>query len=65
MDVGKRAAFCSADARSQEETQALIDFALDRYGRIDILVNNAGARVASHRCTSSAMTPGGRPTIRS
>ena len=28
MDAGERAAFCSADARSQEETQALIDFAL-------------------------------------
>ena len=42
MDAGERAAFCSADARSQEETQALIDFALDRHGQVDILVNNAG-----------------------
>jgi 3-hydroxybutyrate dehydrogenase/3-oxoacyl-[acyl-carrier protein] reductase len=42
MGAGDRAAFCRADARSQAETQALIDFAGDRYGRVDILVNNAG-----------------------
>jgi 3-hydroxybutyrate dehydrogenase/3-oxoacyl-[acyl-carrier protein] reductase len=42
MGAGERAAFCPADARSQAETQALIDFALERHGRVDILVNNAG-----------------------
>src|SRR6188472_4275943 len=41
MGAGDRAAFCRADARSQAETQALIDFAGDRYGRVDILVKNA------------------------
>jgi len=42
MGGGERTAFCSADARSQVETQALIDFAVERFGRVDILVNNAG-----------------------
>jgi 3-hydroxybutyrate dehydrogenase/3-oxoacyl-[acyl-carrier protein] reductase len=42
MGAGERAAFCPADARSQAATQALIDFALERHGRVDILVNNAG-----------------------
>jgi NAD(P)-dependent dehydrogenase (short-subunit alcohol dehydrogenase family) len=42
IDAGDRAAFCSADARRQDETEALVDFAVERYGRVDILVNNAG-----------------------
>jgi NAD(P)-dependent dehydrogenase (short-subunit alcohol dehydrogenase family) len=42
MGAGERTAFCSADARSQPETLALIDFALERFGRVDVLVNNAG-----------------------
>jgi NAD(P)-dependent dehydrogenase (short-subunit alcohol dehydrogenase family) len=42
MDAGGRAAFCSADARHQDETEALVDFTIERYGRVDILVNNAG-----------------------
>ena len=42
MGAGDRAAFFAADARRQDDTEALIDFALDRYGRVDILVNNAG-----------------------
>src|SRR5688572_9871082 len=42
MDRGERVAFFSADARRQDETEALVDFTLDRYGRVDILVNNAG-----------------------
>jgi NAD(P)-dependent dehydrogenase (short-subunit alcohol dehydrogenase family) len=42
IDAGERVAFFSADARRQDETEALVDFTRDRYGRIDILVNNAG-----------------------
>jgi 3-hydroxybutyrate dehydrogenase/3-oxoacyl-[acyl-carrier protein] reductase len=42
MDAGDRAAFFSADARRQDETEALVDFTLERYGHVDILVNNAG-----------------------
>ena len=30
------------DVSSEDDTRALIDLALDRYGRIDIVVNNAG-----------------------
>jgi NAD(P)-dependent dehydrogenase (short-subunit alcohol dehydrogenase family) len=42
MAAGERAAFFAADARRQDETEALIDFALSRFGQVDILVNNAG-----------------------
>ncbi|HEX6393461.1 MAG TPA: SDR family NAD(P)-dependent oxidoreductase [Acidimicrobiales bacterium] len=42
MGAGDRATFFSADARRQDDTEALIDFAVDRYGPVDILVNNAG-----------------------
>jgi NAD(P)-dependent dehydrogenase (short-subunit alcohol dehydrogenase family) len=42
MNAGDRASFCRADARNQVETEALVDFAVERYGQVDILVNSAG-----------------------
>ena len=42
MDAGERAVFVAADARNQEQTEALVDSVVARYGRVDILVNNAG-----------------------
>ena len=42
MDAGERAAFFPCDAMQQDQVEALVDFAKERYGRLDILVNNAG-----------------------
>jgi 3-hydroxybutyrate dehydrogenase/3-oxoacyl-[acyl-carrier protein] reductase len=36
------AVFKSCDVRVQDQVEALVDHAVDTYGRIDILVNNAG-----------------------
>lgn len=56
---GREATFIAADVRKAEESQALIDFAVSRHGRLDVLVNNAGgspqvaAAEASPRFTES------------
>jgi NAD(P)-dependent dehydrogenase (short-subunit alcohol dehydrogenase family) len=42
MAAGDRAVFMSADARSQADTERLIDFAVETFGGVQILVNNAG-----------------------
>jgi NAD(P)-dependent dehydrogenase (short-subunit alcohol dehydrogenase family) len=42
IDAGDALMFCLADARKQDENEALIDAASARYGGVDILVNNAG-----------------------
>ena len=41
-ELGKDVAFFPADAASQSDTQALMDFAAEHFGRIDCVVNNAG-----------------------
>jgi 3-hydroxybutyrate dehydrogenase len=42
LDAGDRAHFIAGDVRRQENCEALVDGAVERYGAIDILVNNAG-----------------------
>lgn len=42
-ELGKNAAFYRADATSASDTEALIKFAVERFGRLDCVVNNAGA----------------------
>jgi NAD(P)-dependent dehydrogenase (short-subunit alcohol dehydrogenase family) len=42
-ELGKNAAFHRADATSPSDTEALMKFAVDRFGRLDCVVNNAGA----------------------
>jgi NAD(P)-dependent dehydrogenase (short-subunit alcohol dehydrogenase family) len=42
-ELGKKVAFYRADAVSPRETEALMNFALERFGRLDCVVNNAGA----------------------
>jgi 3alpha(or 20beta)-hydroxysteroid dehydrogenase len=42
-ELGKSAAFYRADATNPSETEALMKFAVDRFGRLDCVVNNAGA----------------------
>jgi NAD(P)-dependent dehydrogenase (short-subunit alcohol dehydrogenase family) len=41
-ELGKYVAFYRADAASPRETEALMNFAVERFGRLDCLVNNAG-----------------------
>jgi NAD(P)-dependent dehydrogenase (short-subunit alcohol dehydrogenase family) len=43
QELGKNAAFYRADAASPSDTEALMKFAVERFGRLDCLVNNAGA----------------------
>jgi len=40
--LGGECTFFAADIAKTDQTQALVEFALERFGRIDILVNNAG-----------------------
>jgi NAD(P)-dependent dehydrogenase (short-subunit alcohol dehydrogenase family) len=42
-ELGKNAAFYPADATSPPDTEALMNFAVERFGRLDCVVNNAGA----------------------
>ena len=40
--AGGRAVICRADVSDQQQCQALVQTAVDTFGRLDILVNNAG-----------------------
>jgi NAD(P)-dependent dehydrogenase (short-subunit alcohol dehydrogenase family) len=42
MGAGDRADFFPCDATMQDQVEALVDFAAERYGRLDIMVNNSG-----------------------
>jgi NAD(P)-dependent dehydrogenase (short-subunit alcohol dehydrogenase family) len=42
-ELGKNVAFYRADATSAFDTEALMNFAAERFGRLDCVVNNAGA----------------------
>ena len=41
-ELGKDVAFFPADAASPSDTQALMDFAAEHFGRLNCVVNNAG-----------------------
>ena len=41
-ELGKYVAFYRADAANASETEALMKFAVERFGRLDCVVNNAG-----------------------
>jgi len=41
-DGSEKAEFFSADLRDPDASKSLVDFALERFGRIDVLINNAG-----------------------
>ena len=45
-ELGDRAAFVRADVTREAEVGAVVDAAVDRFGRLDCLFNNAGAPVA-------------------
>ena len=40
--IGAAAAFKQTDVSDVDQVQALVDFAVDRYGGLDIMFNNAG-----------------------
>src|ERR1700722_15582244 len=42
-ELGERVAFFRSDATSPSDTEALMKFAVDHFGRLDCVVNNAGA----------------------
>ena len=42
-EMGTAAAFCRADVARDADARAMIDIAIEQFGRLDILVNNAGA----------------------
>jgi len=42
-ELGKNVAFYRADAACASDTEALVEFAVERFGRLDCVVNNAGA----------------------
>ena len=44
-EIGARAAACHEDLASEEGCRRVVDFALDRYGRLDVVVHNAGLLV--------------------
>ncbi|KAF0962578.1 putative 2,4-dienoyl-CoA reductase [Rhodococcus sp. T7] len=45
--LGGRALAVPADIREEEQVTALVDRALERFGRVDVLVNNAGGQFAA------------------
>ena len=51
---GKSSAhFVAADVREPEQIDAVVQFALDRFGRLDTLINNAGGSPPADAATAS------------
>lgn len=46
-EVGRNATYIHADVNREEDIKALVDYAIEKTGRLDCIVNNAGAGGAS------------------
>ncbi len=51
--VDNEAAFVVADVRVVEQVQAVVDFAVEKFGRLDVLINNAGGSPHTDAATAS------------
>src|SRR6516162_4987846 len=60
-ELGKNVAFYRADAASPSDAEALMNFVVERFGRLDCVVNNAGAGDDGWRQAHHLAEPGFRP----
>ena len=44
---GGEASYCCTDVKEEEQVKAMVEFAVEKYGKIDILFNNAGVGYSS------------------
>ena len=51
--AGRQAAFVAADVRDPDQVAAVVEYTVDRTGRIDVLVNNAGGAPPAETATVS------------
>ena len=49
MAMGRKSIAITADVSNSNQVQAMVDQALEQFGRIDILINNAGSRPGGDR----------------
>jgi len=47
--LGDAAAFKGTDVSNADDVQAVVDYAVDRYGGLDVMINNAGIGGSRHR----------------
>ena len=57
--IGDAATFRPTDVSDADQVQALVDFAVDRFGGLDVMFNNAGigARSSGSYPTTSTISP--------